>query len=196
MVAPPCWAAGSGPSRPAPPYGSGLSAVSPWYALNSALQLDDNGDYTVLHDTPQLAVMPIVTNSDGTTTWTIEMGTSTAHTDVLAFTPVPAAIKAKDKVVFVNNSGAPHTASFAGKQSLPASPLDPAVDAPKPGPSPQTLNATDFINTGLLPPNAPPGSGPPLAARSFTFTVPAAGQYNYVCLLHVSSGMAGVINVA
>jgi Putative Flp pilus-assembly TadE/G-like len=52
------------------PAKQGLSAVSPWYALNSALQLDDNGDYTVLHDTPQLAVMPIVTNSDGTTTWT------------------------------------------------------------------------------------------------------------------------------
>jgi len=136
------------------------------------------------------------TNADGTTTWTIEMGTSTPHTDVLAFAPVPAAVKAKDKVVFVNNSAAPHTASFAGKQSLPQNPTDPAVNAPKPGPSPQTLNATDFINTGLLPPNAPPGQAPPLAARSFTFTVPASGQYAYVCLLHVSSGMAGVINVA
>jgi plastocyanin len=135
-------------------------------------------------------------NADGTTTWTIEMGSGTAHTDILAFAPVPVAIKAQDKVVFVNNSSAPHTASFAGKQSLPQNPTDPAVDAAKPGPSPQTLNATDFINTGLLPPNAPPGGAPPLAVRSFTFTVPAAGQYAYVCLLHVTSGMAGVINVA
>ncbi len=137
-------------------------------------------------------------NADGTTTWTIEMGASTAHTDILAFAPVPAAIKAKDKVVFVNNSSAPHTASFAGKQSLPQNPTDPAVNAPKPGASPQTLNATDFINTGLLPPNAaaPGQTPPPLAARSFTFTVPATGQYAYVCLLHVTSGMAGVINVA
>jgi plastocyanin len=135
-------------------------------------------------------------NADGTTTWTIEMGASTPHTDILAFAPVPAAIKAKDKVVFVNNSSAPHTASFAGKQTLPQNPTDPAVSAAKPGPSPQTLNATDFINTGLLPPNAPPNAAPPLAVRSFTFTVPATGQYAYVCLLHVTSGMAGVINVA
>lgn len=137
-------------------------------------------------------------NADGSTTWTIEMGGSTAHTDILAFAPVPAAIKAKDSVVFVNNSSAPHTASFAGKQSLPQNPTDPAVDAAKPGPSPQTLNATDFINTGLLPPNAaaPGQSPPPLPVRSFTFAVPATGQYAYVCLLHVTSGMAGVINVA
>jgi plastocyanin len=133
-------------------------------------------------------------NADGTTTWTIEMGTSTAHTDVLAFAPVNAAIKAKDKVVFVNNSTAPHTASFAGKQTLPQDPESPDAQNPKPGPSPQTLNATDLFNTGVVPPNAPP-SPPPLSARSFTFVVPAAGTYSYVCIFHVGSGMAGVLNV-
>lgn len=139
-------------------------------------------------------------NADGTTTWTVEMGSTTQHTDVLAFAPVPAAVKAKDKVVFVNNSMAPHTASFAGKQSLPQSPLDPAVSAAKPAATAAgtPLNATDFFNTGLLPPNAaaPGQSPPPLAARSYTFVVPTAGQYAYVCLLHVTSGMSGVINVA
>jgi plastocyanin len=65
--------------------------------------------------------------------------------------------------------------------------------AAAPGKSPQTLNATDFFNTGWLPPNAPPGAGPPEAARSFTFTVPAAGTYAYVCILHSPSGMAGTI---
>jgi Putative Flp pilus-assembly TadE/G-like len=52
------------------PAKQGLSAINPWYTLNSALQLDANGQYTILHDTAQLAVMPIVTNADGTTTWT------------------------------------------------------------------------------------------------------------------------------
>ena len=135
------------------------------------------------------------TNADGSTTWTIEMGASTAHTDVLAYAPVPANIKAKDKVVFVNNSGAPHTATFAGKQTVPQNPESPEAQTPKPGPSPQTLNATDLFNTGTLPPNAPPGSGPPLSARSYTFTVPTAGTYSYVCIYHVPSGMAGVLTV-
>src|SRR5205807_4516681 len=46
-------------------------------------------------------------NRDGTTTWTVQMGTSTRHTDILAFAPVPAAVKHGDKVTFLNNSGAP-----------------------------------------------------------------------------------------
>jgi plastocyanin len=53
-----------------------------------------------------------------------------------------------------------------------------------------------LFNTGTLPPNAPPGAGPPLAARSYTYTVPTAGTYNYVCIYHVPSGMAGTISVS
>jgi plastocyanin len=52
-------------------------------------------------------------NSDGTTSWRVEMGTSTEHTDVLAFAPLATQIKPADSVVFVNNdSGAPHTATL------------------------------------------------------------------------------------
>jgi plastocyanin len=129
--------------------------------------------------------------ADGTTTWTVETGTSTAHTDVLAFTKLPD-IKAGDKVTFVNNSGAPHTASFGGTK-VPGNPADPAAAAPAPGKSPQALNDSDFFNTGILPPNAPPGAGPPEIARSFTFSVPKAGSYSYVCIFHAPSGMGGVI---
>jgi plastocyanin len=96
-------------------------------------------------------------------------------------------------VVFINNSGAPHTASFGGKQSVPSDPESPAAMKPAPGPSPQRLNASDFLNTGWLPPNAPPGAGPPARARSFTFAVPKAGNYGYVCILHAPSAMAGRI---
>ena len=135
-------------------------------------------------------------NRDGTTTWTVQMGTSTPHTDILAFAPVPAAVKHGDKVTFVNNSMAPHTASFFNQQPPIQNPEDPAAQKAAPGPSPQTLNAKDLFNTGTLPPNAPPGAGPPEAARSFTFSVPTAGDYQYVCIYHAPSGMAGEIKAS
>jgi plastocyanin len=145
----------------------------------------------------RLTEMPAkrIKNSDGATTWRVEMGTTTEHTDVLAFAPLATKIKAADRVVFVNNSGAPHTATFAGRQRLPTDPESPKVMKPAPGPAPQRLNPTNYFNTGWLPPNAPPGAGPPKRARSFTFIVPVAGTYTYVCVLHVPSGMTGTIRV-
>jgi plastocyanin len=135
-------------------------------------------------------------NADGSTTWTVQMGTSTAHTDVLAFAPSPARVKKGDTVRFLNDSAAPHTASFFGAGSAPITdPTDPRTDAPAPGPSPQALSPEGFYNTGLLPPNAPPGSGPPEAARSFSFTVGEAGEYGYICILHSPSGMTGTVSV-
>ena len=147
----------------------------------------------------KLVETPPVTEkaADGTTTYKVQMGATTDHTDILAFAPPEAPLKAGDKVTFVNNSQAPHTASFAGKTTLPQDPTDPAVGAPAPGPSPQTLNADAFFNTGLLPPNAgPPGQAPPEAARSFTFVARTAGTYPYVCILHAPSGMGGSLKVA
>lgn len=132
-------------------------------------------------------------NADGTSTFQVKMGISGPHTDVLQFAPTPANVKAGDKVEFVNDSGAPHTASFFGTTPAIVNPTDPKVGPPAPGPSPQTLNTTGFFNTGLLPPNAPPGSGPPIQARSFTFVVPAGGTYAYECILHATSGMGGTI---
>lgn len=144
-----------------------------------------------------LATPPASTkNADGTTTWKVEAGASTAHTDVLAFSPASPTVKVGDTVTFVNNSDAPHTASFAGSGTLPMDPTDPAVQKPSPGPSPQTLTATGVFNSGLLPPNAPPGAGPPEAARSFSFVVKAAGNYSFICIFHIPSGMAGALKVA
>ncbi len=135
--------------------------------------------------------------ADGTSTYKLLMGASTPHTDFLAFSPAPTTLKAGDKVTFVNTSEAPHTASFAGKTTLPQDPTNPAVHAPVPGPSPQTLNADAYFNSGFLPPNAgPPGSVPPEVVRSFTFVIPAAGTYTFVCIVHAPSGMAGALKVA
>lgn len=131
--------------------------------------------------------------SDGSTTWTVKMGTSTPHTDVMAFAPAPAQVKAGDKVTFLNDSGAPHTASFFNGKPAIQDPESPDAQRAIPGRSPQTLNMTDLFNTGVLPPNQPPGSGPPAFVRSYTYKVPAAGTYSYVCIFHASQGMTGTI---
>ncbi len=135
-------------------------------------------------------------NPDGSTTWTYEMGATTEHTDVLAFAPDSGEIKPGDSVTFVNNSLAPHTATFGAGGQVPQDPTDPAVSAPT-GPSPFTLRLTGGpFNSGLLPPAAPPNAPPPEAVRSYTFQVPEAGTYPYVCVFHAPSGMAGSIKVA
>lgn len=131
------------------------------------------------------------TNSDGSTTYSVEMGASTAHTDVLAFSPTPRNVKAGDHVTFVNNSSAPHTASFGGPLVPTIPTADDVVNA-VPGASPQTLVPSTYLNTGWLPPKSK--GGPPLAARSYTYDVPDAGKFTYACVLHLPSGMAGEID--
>jgi plastocyanin len=131
------------------------------------------------------------TNSDGSTTYSVETGASTPHTDVLAFSPAPQNVKAGDHVTFVNNSRAPHTASFGGAL-VPTNPTADDVVNPVPGASPQTLVPGTYLNTGWLPPRSK--GGPPLAARSYTYDVPDAGKFTYACVLHVASGMAAEID--
>jgi len=141
-----------------------------------------------------LAAKPKQTrNSDGSTTYNVELGASTAHTDVLAFAPTPKNVKAGDHVTFVNNSSAPHTASFGGPL-VPTVPIAPNVMSAVPGPSPQTLAQGVYLNTGWLPPKTK--QGPAVAARSYTYDVPAPGKYTSVCVLHLPSGMAGEIDAS
>jgi plastocyanin len=132
-------------------------------------------------------------NSDGSSTYSVEMGATTAHTDVLAFAPTPRNAKTGDQVTFVNNSGAPHTASFGG-ELVPTVPTADNVVQPQPGPSPQALAQGVYLNTGWLPPKTK--GGPPAAARSYTYSVPAPGKYQYVCVLHLPSGMAAEIDAS
>jgi len=135
-------------------------------------------------------------NPDGSTTWTYETGVSTEHTDVLAFAPSTGDVKAGDSVTFVNNSQAPHTATFASGGQVPQDPGDPAVSTPT-GPSPFTLKiAGGPYNSGVLAPASPPNAPPPEPARSFTFVIPEAGTYPYVCVYHAASGMGGSIKAA
>ena len=112
-------------------------------------------------------------NSDGSSTYTVETGASTAHTDVLTFAPTPRNVKTGDQVTFVNNSTAPHTASFGG-ELVPTIPTAANVVAPQPGPSPQALAQGVYLNSGWLPPKTK--GGPPVSARSYTYSVPAPRQ--------------------
>ena len=93
----------------------------------------------------------------------------------------------------MNNSAAPHTASFGGPL-VPTNPTAADVVAPVPGASPQPLAQGVYLNTGWLPPKTK--QGPPVAARSYTYSVPAAGTYTYACVLHLPSGMAGEIDAS
>jgi plastocyanin len=121
------------------------------------------------------------------------MGASTPHTDVLAFAPTPRTVKSGDQVTFVNNSAAPHTASFGGPL-VHTIPTASNVVQPRPGPSPQALAQGVYLNTGWLPPKTK--QGPPVATRSYTYSVPGPGKYTYACVLHLASGMAGEIDAS
>lgn len=132
-------------------------------------------------------------NPDGTRTWTVQMGTSTEHAEVYSYAPSPVAVRTGDTITFVNESAAPHTSSFGGK-AVPLDPEAPSVKAAVPGPGPTALVPDVYLNTGWLPPGKVPGAAP-LAARSYSFTVGAPGRYEYVCVLHVPSGMAGAVRV-
>lgn len=135
-------------------------------------------------------------NADGSTDWKLSMGITTEHTDVLAFSPASAEIAPGDSVTFVNDTHAPHTATFANGGPAPMDPTSDEAATPVPGGSPQTLTNQGLFNTGILPPNAPPGAGPPESVRSYTYKIPAAGSYTYICIFHIPSGMAGAITVA
>ena len=102
-------------------------------------------------------------------------------------------MKSGDQVTFVNNSSAPHTASFGG-ELVPTIPTLPDVVNPVPGPSPQTLAQGVYLNTGWLPPKTK--QGPTSRPAATPTTVPAPGKYTYVCVLHLPSGMAGEIDAS
>ena len=134
-------------------------------------------------------------NLDGTTSWRFAMGASTPHTAVLAFSPAQGEIRPKDQITFLNDSTAPHTATFAAGAQVPVDPTIPAALNPT-APSPLTVTPTGGpFNSGMLPGNVPPGTVPE-TARSFTFVLPTAGEYAYVCIPHAQSGMVGTVKVA
>ena len=129
------------------------------------------------------------TSSDGGRSFTVEMGTSTAKTEVLAFAPASLAVAPGDRVTFVNNSFSEHTASF-GDDLVPRDRNSPRAREPSPGPSPQPLVSDFFLSTGAI-----PGAVGDVDTRSYTFVAAAPGSYGFVCIFHQGRGMTGTITV-
>ena len=145
-----------------------------------------------------------IDNADGTKTWTMPMGITTEHTDVLAFIPGDLEIGAGDTVKWLNGSEAPHTATFTFDAAPPAL----IVPAPQPaGPPILAINqqvaegipateppvdidsAGEYINSGIL---GPPGEFP---SQEWSATFATAGTYSYICVLHLPNGMTGQVTV-
>jgi plastocyanin len=135
-------------------------------------------------------------NDKGGTTYTVETGVTTEHTDVLAFAPTDIKnLTTDDEITFVNNSESAHTATFGPKGDYPSIDdgivaFDQAAQEVVPGASPQVLKADTYFNTGFLLP-----AGLPDPLRSYTFSFDEPGSYSYVCLLHAESDMVGTIEV-
>ena len=106
-----------------------------------------------------------VKNADGSSTYPVEMGVSTAHTDILGFSPAPTAMKAGDSIQFVNNSQAPHTGTFSGATPPIQDPTDPADRHRNSRTVAADAQRDPLFNSGLLPPDVPdsPGGSPPPA---------------------------------
>ena len=117
-----------------------------------------------------------------------------AHTDVLAFSPTPKKVKAGDQVTFVNNSAAPHTASFGGTL-VPTDPDAPTTCCSR---SParrrrRSRRACTSTPGGCRRRPSRARRSPPAATPT---RCPAPGTYTYACVLHLPSGMAGEIDAS
>ncbi|HLF78446.1 MAG TPA: plastocyanin/azurin family copper-binding protein [Dehalococcoidia bacterium] len=119
------------------------------------------------------------------------------------FSPSRLSIAVGETVTWKNdNPGPPHTVTFgytpqptgflsiepAGGDNPPNLFLDQKVAFPaKPSPN---YEGTGYYNSGLI------LSGPEATGgTSFSLTFTKAGTYNYVCVLHLDQGMAGVVIV-
>lgn len=143
-------------------------------------------------------------NPDGTKAWTMPMGITTEHTDILAFIPDSLAIGVGDTVTFMNDSEAPHTATFTSGADAPAfiqpQPQDagppilainPDVAAGVPATEPPVeYNGSGYVNSGIL------GPAPEFQTNLWTAKFTAAGTFQYVCVLHIPNGMVGTVTVS
>jgi plastocyanin len=147
------------------------------------------------------AVAP-VQNPDGTFTHTITLGYMSGNIMVMGFFSKNEMVQPGDTVVWQLSptSDAPHTVTFyngAPDESFvtivitsngPVALINPAVLMPSPAVlGGELLNNTDFFNSGIMMPGG---------QTTFSLTVgDIAGQINYECILHDTSGMVGSLIV-
>ncbi len=143
------------------------------------------------------------TNADGTTTHYVMIGFAKGQVDLMAFFPRITRVKPGDTIVWQLSPSnmAPHTVTFLNGASEPdlilpiqqaGGPplltLNPAVALPLNADQP--LTRAVMISSGIIDPSAP-------GDHTFTLKVGSvSGPIPFLCLLHDTSGMKGVVVVS
>ena len=145
-----------------------------------------------------------VTNDDGTSSWELLAGISSAKVDLMHFRDPEITVATGDTVSWsLAMSGAPHTVTFLpmGEEGGPpilveptdGGPpniiLDPKVMTPTGG---DAYLGDGFYNSGLM---FPPAFAPPGAPTDYSLTFTQPGTFMYFCWLHAPQGMVGTITV-
>ncbi len=126
-------------------------------------------------------------------TLAISSANDIASGDVMQFFPASLNVGVNDSVEFVSNVHTPHDVAFPGPADLSGPPppgledFDPFEDSLNYTPGVKLDNSKVVISPvfGLEFP----------AGTSATFSFAKTGTYDYACILHVSQGMVGRINV-
>lgn len=140
----------------------------------------------------KLAAKPVTqtTNADGTTTYRVNtVGGYVPPSDVQQFFPAGMNVRVGDTVVFESTVPTPHTVTFLGGTPMPFPPSleDPKIFGPTPAPG-AGYDGTGYVNSGVI------GVGFP--GQTFSVKFSKAGNFPFICILHVDQGMGGTINVA
>ncbi len=135
--------------------------------------------------------------ANGATKYTVNVGysDSTGQIDLMNFFPSNLAVHVGDTIEWVwSNGDAPHTVTFLNGNPEPPlmieqggnTILNPEILFPTNDGG--TLNFTDFFSSGFM----------PIVGTSFTLNIGTKtqlGTYDYMCLLHDTSGMLGTLQV-
>ncbi len=124
----------------------------------------------------------VSTKPGGGNEYTVVVSGANADGDVNQFFPPAVNIKEGDSILWKNTTQTPHTVTF-NPQLFQGDP----TNAPKS--APDSFDGTGLADSGTI------GDGW-IAGQTFQLSFSKAGTYNYICLLHASQGMAGVVNVA
>jgi plastocyanin len=127
------------------------------------------------------------TSANGATTWSIPnspiVPIQNGQATSMQFLPSRLQVNLGDTVEWNNTTTTPHTVTFLGGGAARA-PGD--VLAPPQG----IYDGKSYVNSGTMGTQATFTGG-----TKFSLTFAQPGTYTYICILHVSQGMAGVIEV-